>query len=45
MAKESLMKVQHPIKNHKTEDYLNIILIRDREPRFIPDADRSTATR
>ena len=39
MAKESKLNVQHPIKLHRTEPYQNIILIRDREPRFIPDAD------
>ena len=34
------MNVQHPTKLHKFEPYQNIILIRDREPRFIPDADQ-----
>jgi hypothetical protein len=38
LAKESLLKVQHPKKLHKTEDYRNIVLIRDREPKFIHDA-------
>ena len=39
MAKESAMNVQHPTKLHKFEPYQNIILIRDREPRFMLDAD------
>ena len=39
MAKESAMNVQHPTKLYKFEPYQNIILIRDREPKFIPDAE------
>ena len=35
LAKEEKLEVQHPTKKHKYEHYRNIVLIKDREPRFI----------
>ena len=40
MAKEPVLSVQHPKKLHRTVDYQHIVLIRDREPKFIPNADQ-----
>ena len=36
LVEEDLLEVQHPVKKHKTVDYRNIVLIRDRQPRFFP---------
>ena len=35
LAKEARLEVQHPVKKTKAVEYRNIVLIRDREPKFI----------